>query len=46
MVHDLTLVGHRYEEGSLSLPYLAFIEALRSYVLARELRRTRKPPNG
>jgi serine/threonine protein kinase len=31
-----TLVGHSYEEGSLSLPYLAFVEALRSYVLARE----------
>jgi tetratricopeptide (TPR) repeat protein/tRNA A-37 threonylcarbamoyl transferase component Bud32 len=31
-----TLVGHCYEEGSLSLPYLAFVEALRSYVLSRE----------
>src|SRR5205085_6774463 len=31
-----TLVGHCYEEGSLSLPYLAFVEALRSYVLERE----------
>jgi hypothetical protein len=31
-----TLVGHCYEEGSLSLPYLAFVEATRSYVLARE----------
>jgi len=30
-----TLVGHCYEEGSLSLPYLPFVEALRSYVLAR-----------
>jgi len=30
-----TLVGHCYEEGSLSLPYLAFVEAMRSYVLAR-----------
>jgi tetratricopeptide (TPR) repeat protein len=30
------LVGHCYEEGSLSLPYLAFVEAMRSYVLARE----------
>src|SRR5207247_5372467 len=29
------LVGHAYEEGSLSLPYLAFVEALRTYVLAR-----------
>jgi tetratricopeptide (TPR) repeat protein len=32
-----TLVGHCYEEGSLSLPYLAFVEALRSYVLSREI---------
>ena len=31
-----TLIGHCYEEGSLSLPYLAFVEAMRSYVLARE----------
>ena len=31
-----TLWGHCYEEGSLSLPYLAFIEAMRSYVLDRE----------
>jgi serine/threonine protein kinase/tetratricopeptide (TPR) repeat protein len=31
-----TLVGHCYEEGSLSLPYLAFVEAMRSYVLTRE----------
>jgi len=30
------LVGHCYEEGSLSLPYLPFVEAMRSYVLARE----------
>ena len=30
------LVGHCYEEGSLSLPYLAFVEAMRCYVLARE----------
>ena len=30
------LVGHSYEEGSVSLPYLPFVEALRSYVLARE----------
>src|SRR5438552_13092254 len=30
-----TLVGHCYEEGSLSLPYLPFVEALRTYVLAR-----------
>jgi len=32
-----TLVGHCYEEGSLSLPYLAFVEAMRSYVLDREV---------
>jgi tetratricopeptide (TPR) repeat protein len=31
-----TLWGHCYEEGSLSLPYLAFVEAMRSYVLDRE----------
>ncbi|MHB8574033.1 MAG: serine/threonine-protein kinase, partial [Dehalococcoidia bacterium] len=31
-----TLVGHCYEEGSLSLPYLPFVEALRTYVLSRE----------
>jgi class 3 adenylate cyclase len=31
-----TLVGHCYEEGSLSLPYLPFVEALRSYVAERE----------
>ena len=31
-----TLIGHCYEEGSLSLPYLAFVEAMRSYVLDRE----------
>jgi class 3 adenylate cyclase len=31
-----TLVGHSYEEGSLSLPYLPFVEALRSLVLASE----------
>ena len=30
------LVGHCYEEGSLSLPYLAFVEAIRSYVLDRD----------
>ena len=32
----MALVGHCYEEGSLSLPYLAFVEAMRSYVLARD----------
>src|SRR5207253_10334966 len=30
------LVGHCYEEGSLSLPYLAFVEAMRGYVMATE----------
>ena len=30
------LRGNCYEEGSLSLPYLPFIEAMRSYVLSRE----------
>ncbi len=33
-----TLVGHCYEEGSLSLPYLAFVEAMRSYVLSRKVK--------
>jgi tetratricopeptide (TPR) repeat protein len=37
-----TLVGHCYEKGSLSLPYLAFVEALRSYVLAREVKDLRE----
>jgi len=32
----LALFGHCYEEGSLSLPYLPFVEALRSYVMTRE----------
>ena len=27
-----SLVGHCYEEGSLSLPYLAFVETMRQYV--------------
>ena len=31
-----TLVGPCYEEGSLSLPYLAFVEAVRAYVLVLE----------
>ena len=30
----MTLIGQCYEEGSLALPYIAFIEALRSYVLS------------
>jgi hypothetical protein len=37
-----TLVGHCYEEGSLSLPYLAFVEALRSYVLSRDIKNLRE----
>src|SRR5207248_6022060 len=36
-----TLVGHCYEEGSLSLPYLPFVEAMRTYVLDREPARLR-----
>ena len=32
-----TLVGHCYEEGSLSLPYLPFVEAMRTYVLERDV---------
>ncbi|HEY91003.1 MAG TPA: protein kinase [Dehalococcoidia bacterium] len=36
------LTGHCYEEGSLSLPYLAFVEAMRSYVLDRSTRDLRK----
>jgi tRNA A-37 threonylcarbamoyl transferase component Bud32/tetratricopeptide (TPR) repeat protein len=36
------LVGHCYEEGSLSLPYLAFVEALRSYVLSCETKDLQK----
>jgi DNA-binding CsgD family transcriptional regulator len=31
-----TLIGHCYEEASLSLPYQPFVEALRSYVTALE----------
>ena len=37
-----TLVGHCYAEGSLSLPYLPFIEAMRSHVLRREPEALRK----
>jgi tetratricopeptide (TPR) repeat protein len=37
-----TLVGHCYEEGSLSLPYLAFVEALRSYVRTRKAKDLRE----
>lgn len=32
----MTVWGHCYEEGSLSLPYLAFVEAMRSYVMDKE----------
>jgi class 3 adenylate cyclase len=31
-----TLRGHCYEEGSHSLPYLPFVEAMRTYVLDRD----------
>ena len=37
-----TLLGHCYEEGSLSLPYLAFVEVMRSYVLDREAKDLRE----
>ncbi len=37
-----TLVGHCYEAGSLSLPYLGFVEALRSYALSREVKDLRQ----
>ncbi|MHB8575851.1 MAG: serine/threonine-protein kinase, partial [Dehalococcoidia bacterium] len=37
-----TLVGHCYEEGSLSLPYLPFVEAMRSYMLEREPEQLRR----
>ena len=37
-----TLLGHCYEEGSLSLPYLAFVEALRSYVMTRPVKDLRE----
>jgi eukaryotic-like serine/threonine-protein kinase len=36
------LVGHCYEEGSLSLPYLAFVEVLRSYAQARDVSHLKK----
>ena len=38
----MTLVGHCYEEGYLSLPYLAFVEAMRSYVMERDVDSLRK----
>jgi serine/threonine protein kinase/class 3 adenylate cyclase/pimeloyl-ACP methyl ester carboxylesterase len=31
-----TLVGHCYEEGSLSLPYLPFVEAMRTYTTSHD----------
>ena len=31
-----------YEEGLLSLPYLAFVEAMRSYVFSREIKDLRE----
>jgi tetratricopeptide (TPR) repeat protein len=37
-----TLVGHCYEEGSLSLPYLAFVEALRVYAQTCDVSRLRE----
>jgi len=37
-----TLVGHCYEEGSLSLPYLAFVEALKPYAQSRDVNRLRE----
>src|SRR4030042_53550 len=37
-----TLLGHCSEKGSLSLPYLAFVAALRSYVPSREVKDLRE----
>ena len=36
------LVGHCYEEGSLSLPYLGFVEALRTYAQTCDVNRLRE----
>jgi tetratricopeptide (TPR) repeat protein len=36
------LVGHCYEEGSLSLPYLAFVEALRAYAQSCDVSQLRE----
>jgi tetratricopeptide (TPR) repeat protein len=36
-----SLVGHCYEEGSLSLPYLAFVEALRAYAQTSDVSQLR-----
>ena len=33
----LALIGHCYEEGTLGLPYLPFIEALRAHIRVRDL---------
>jgi predicted ATPase/DNA-binding CsgD family transcriptional regulator len=38
----LALTGHCYEEGSLTLPYLPFVEAFRSYVVASRPERLRR----
>ena len=41
-----TLTGHCYEETSLSLPYIAFAEAIRSYIIehnAEELHKLLDP---
>jgi len=37
-----TVVGHCYEEGSLKLPYLALIEAIRSHVITSDISTLRK----
>lgn len=37
-----SLVGHCYEEGSLSLPYLAFVEALRAYAQTSDISQLRE----
>jgi eukaryotic-like serine/threonine-protein kinase len=37
-----TLVGHCYEKGSLSLPYLGFVEALRGYVISQDSQELKK----
>jgi hypothetical protein len=37
-----TLIGYRYEEGSFSLPYLRFVEAMRGYALDRDSETLRK----
>lgn len=37
-----TLVGHCYEQGSMTLPYLAFVEAIRSYILSSDIARLKE----